>query len=214
MSDLQDDKKTLLKQLHDIEVDGTKQTVAVDTVNDVSIFYPQGPGVPNGTVAAIDYKRSITGLYDPAMRECYVTAGMRPDAPSAMDLKQALNNGQYQTDHSTHIYFHKVDNIAVRDHSVLPSPLQSVCAGLPVYWMEETEAPAPSNTTDAGTARSKRDTLAYSCYSGTVLYYSSYFCCRAAICIYVPGYVYCYSYCYFCRTYGGVGSLVQFSYSC
>ena len=39
-----------------MKLDSNTQKVGVDTTGQVSIFYPQGPGIPNGTVAAINYK--------------------------------------------------------------------------------------------------------------------------------------------------------------
>lgn len=219
LTNLTNENNVLVDNLREITVASTTQKVAVDTKNDVSIFYPQGPGVPNGTVAAIDYQRSITGIYDPQSQECYVTAGMSSGTPNAMALESEINSGQYQANanSATHVYYKKVDNVAVADHSVLPSPLQSICVGLPVYWLEQADAPTTGNTTSVTVSplRKKRQTIAYQCYAGTLLTYPSYYCCRAEVCIYIGGNQwYCYLYCYFCRTYGGVGSLVYYSYSC
>jgi hypothetical protein len=214
LTQLQAQNNILLQDLTQITVNATTQKVAVDTTNQVSIFYPQGPGVANGTVAAIDYKRGITGIYDPNTRECYVTAGIPSGAPGAIALQTEVNSGQYPSGTTSKTYYQMVDNIAVQDHSVLPSPLQPICAGLSVYWMQQATAPATTTNTTSISGRKKRD-LAYACYSGTMLYYPSYFCCRAEVCIYIGnGYWYCYLYCSFCRTYGGVGSLVYYSYSC
>lgn len=167
--------------------DDITQETEVDQDNNVAVFRLTGKGIPDGTIAVLDYTRSMTGLYDPEVKQCFLLGGIRKDIVDPKTLSQHLYGNKTKEDATVTetLNFQKADDYPITDKSILPKPLQASCKHLPTYWMEpatekpdqKSLEPMPTNP-EEGSGRQKR-----ACY-----YYYRYICYR------IGSYYYCYWY--------------------
>jgi hypothetical protein len=125
----------------DIKIDSEKKTVVYRLSTEPD------------KIIVVDYPKSLTGIYDPVARQCYLIAGLRSDAMDSQALSDRLEKNMTQTLKVEKATYQIADSYPVSDKSILPSALKSPCAYLPVYWLE------PDVTTQhEGTGIQKRGT--------------------------------------------------------
>jgi len=114
---------------HDVEINSGQQ---------IAVFRMSGPDVPTGLFTILDYGKSMIGMYHPTTHACYVNGGITRAVADLETYKKGLIPSVYNMNDTTTTmnYFKISDSYPITDKSILPNPLQSVCANLPVYWME------------------------------------------------------------------------------
>jgi hypothetical protein len=134
-----DDLQDIIKTYRHTDKTGTtpiQQDIEVNLGKNTLSFNLQGEGIAPGTVAVVDYSKSITGIYDPQARTCYLIGGI---AKRIVDLKTYNNNMERNVTRPTTVetlQYQLADTYPVNDKAILPSPLKSQCTYLPVYWLE------------------------------------------------------------------------------
>jgi len=117
------------------------QDVEIDMANNYATFYMTGDQFAPGTFATLDYTKSMTGIYEPRSRRCYLIGGIRSEISDLQSLSYMYEkNNTYTGDDRKTFTYVLGDNYPVSDKRILPGPLKSACTSLPVYWLE----PAPS----------------------------------------------------------------------
>jgi len=126
------------------------QDVEIDMANNYAVFYLTGDNITPGTFAILDYTKSMTGLYDPKSRRCYLNGGLPSDVYDVNTLNNLLEKNVTQTEQSVQTFRYKLGNsYPVSDKSILPAPLKRACNSLPVYWMEPAQS-SPHGLTKRG----------------------------------------------------------------
>jgi len=92
------------------------------TANNVAVVNTGGAG----SQAVLDYSKSMTAVYDASKKMCYLVSGIHDDMVDPK-LANAFPTDKYSVDRS----------YSVSDKSLVPAPLQRVCAGLPVHWLQQ-----------------------------------------------------------------------------
>jgi len=123
--------------------------VEIDESKNIVVFQLFGSGFELGTFSVLDYTRSMLGVYDPAAHKCYLIGGITEKFPDLHSLRQHYEQNATAKASERKIFLYVLaDDYPVSDKTILPTPLRSACASLPVYWLE----PAPAS--DSG--RQKR----------------------------------------------------------
>jgi len=134
------------KILVDNDKDQISQDVEVNAQNQYITFRLNRAGMEPGTFAVLDYAKSMTGIYEPRGRQCFLIGGIKSEIA---DL-QTLSNVYDKTTHlnsSAMVTYHYVlaDTYPVSDKKILPVPLQNACTSLPVYWLEPAQTAKTHN---------------------------------------------------------------------
>jgi len=132
------------KVVDDSSKDPVNQDVEIDTLNQYAVFRLNGADLAPGTFAVIDYAKSMTGVYDPEGRQCFLIAGIRSSISDLQTLKTAYeknNSTRVNTTNMETLYYVLADTYPVSDKKILPGPLKNACTTIPVYWLE----PAPAD---------------------------------------------------------------------
>jgi hypothetical protein len=132
------------------KTDGSDKTVKtdieIDTVSNVVVFRLTGSDLTPGTYAVIDYTKSMTGLYEPETRSCYLIAGIRSQITDLASLVDSYSKNTTIVASGQNFDYSLADNYPISDKQFLPAPMKSACASLPTYWLE----PAQPETDDKG----------------------------------------------------------------
>jgi len=159
-------QNTILKfQLANDRSDGGSiKEVEIDQSKNMAVYQLTGPGIEFGSFSVLDYTRSMLGVYDPAAHKCYLIGGISEKFPDLQSLRQHYeqNATAAASERKTYLYV-VADDYPVSDKTILPPPLRSACASLPVYWLE----PAPSS--DSGrTKRGMRSMALAACHRASL----------------------------------------------
>jgi hypothetical protein len=120
-----------------------REEVEIDLTNNYAVFHLTGNSIAPGTFAALDYTKSMTGVYEPRSRRCYLIGGIRSEISDLQSLSNMYEKNITYTETSKKSFNYVIgDNYPVSDKKMLPGPLKSACTSLPVYWLE----PAPDTT--------------------------------------------------------------------
>jgi hypothetical protein len=132
-------KKFHLEDTH--ENNPVKEDVEIDMANNYAVFYMTGPQWAPGTFLALDYTKSMIGIYDPKLRLCYLIGGIdsKINDLQTFSLQFEMNTTYTDADRKK-FYYVLSDNYPVSDKKILPYHLKSACTSLPVYWIQ----PAPA----------------------------------------------------------------------
>jgi hypothetical protein len=113
------------------------QDIEIDTYRNVLIFHLSGEGIGVGTLAVIDYTKSMTGIYDTLARKCLIVGGIQQQLTDPKTFKEMLEKNMTQSGEPTTTLQYQVSHTyPVNDKSILPTVLQRPCARIPVYWLE------------------------------------------------------------------------------
>jgi len=112
------------------------QEVDIDTSNNQLVFRLNGEGIAPGTFAVQDYTKSITGIYDPKERKCYLLSGINKEVVDPRTYSDMLEKNTTASTPIATLNYQIADSYPVSDKSVIPSKLRSACQYLPVYWLE------------------------------------------------------------------------------
>jgi len=116
------------------------QDIQIDMANNYAVFYLTGDSVSPGTFAVLDYTKSMTGIYEPRSRHCYLIGGIKSEISDLQTLSNVFEKNITDAVASGKNFEYVLgDNYPVSDKKILPSPLKNACTSLPVYWLE----PAP-----------------------------------------------------------------------
>jgi len=129
------------------------QDVEIDAVNQYAVFRLNGADLEPGTFAVLDYARSMTGVYDPEGRQCFLIAGIRTSIVDLQTLKTAyekINATHVNTTNEVSFSYTLADTYPVSDKTILPRPLKNACTSIPVYWLEPAQADKTHNIQKRG----------------------------------------------------------------
>jgi len=112
--------------------------VEIDKTSNLVSFYLSGEGVAPGTFAVVDYTKSLTGIYDPNSRRCFLIGGIRNSIADFQTLSSFYEQNATSSVESDdkNLYYKIADDYPVSDKSFIPAPLLTRCASLPVYWLD------------------------------------------------------------------------------
>jgi len=114
------------------------EDIEIDMANNYATFYLTGDSVAPGTFAVLDYTKSMTGIYEPRSRRCYLIGGIKSEITDLQTLRDVLEKNITASGGKNFEYVVGND-YPVSDKTILPGPLKNACTSLPVYWLE----PAP-----------------------------------------------------------------------
>jgi hypothetical protein len=124
------------------------QDIEINTAKQYAVVQINGDSIAPGTYAVLDYSKSMTGIYEPNSRRCYLIAGIQN---RIVDLETIRHYYEKQNGTSNKgevrgetFYYVVADTYPVSDKTILSAPLKTSCASLPVYWLE----PATDDTHD------------------------------------------------------------------
>jgi hypothetical protein len=103
-------------------------------------FRLTGPNYEPGTFAVLDYTRSLTMLYDPKSRSCFVIGGIRKEIADPTLFTTYLEKNITRPAVSTRYSYQIADTYPISDKSILPRSVMKSCAYLPTYWLEPVPA--------------------------------------------------------------------------
>jgi hypothetical protein len=112
------------------------QDIEINKAKNTMVFRLSGDGIEAGTFAVLDYSKSLTGIYDPKEKTCYLIGGIQKDI---VDPNTYANNMDKNVTRPTTVEtlkYQLADTYPVSDKSILPAELKTACAYLPVYWLE------------------------------------------------------------------------------
>lgn len=114
------------------------EDIEIDTNRNTVIVHMNGDGIEPGTFALFDYTKSLTGLYYPKERRCYLIAGIHQGFQDPLRWKESLErNATLQSTNPNKILrYHPTESYPISDKSFLPAALRNVCSLLPVNWLE------------------------------------------------------------------------------
>jgi len=116
---------------------GIKEDVEIDMANNYAVFYLTGPDYAPGTLLALDYTKSMIGIYDPKRRLCYLIGGIDSRINDLQTISYQFEKNTTYTDADRKNFYYVVGNdYPVNDKKILPYHLKNVCASLPVYWLQ------------------------------------------------------------------------------
>jgi len=113
------------------------EDIEIDTANNVVVFRLSGAGMEPGTFAVLDHTKAMTGLYIPETKTCYLLGGIFKDFADAEALSRNLDKNVTRPGHMLTMRYHMAHSYPVSDKSFLPAPMKTVCAHIPVYWLEK-----------------------------------------------------------------------------
>jgi len=117
-----------------------EENVEIDMTNNYAVFHLTGSSIAPGTVAALDYTKSMTGIYEPRSRRCYLIGGIKSEISDLQTLSQLYEKNTTFNEANRKTFRYVIgSNYPVSDKKILPGPLKNACTSLPVYWLE----PAP-----------------------------------------------------------------------
>jgi len=123
-----------------VEADGETKDLAVDVSGHLVVVSlpPAGDdsGEEGGSTLVIDYTKSMTGVYLEETQSCYLIGGVPKSVPSPAEFKQALEAHKDGFNAEDQLSYTVAEDYPIKDHSMLPTPLQSACAGLSLQWLE------------------------------------------------------------------------------
>jgi len=128
-----------VKKYSVMDMSGTtpmREDIEIDMSNNFAVFYLSGDSMMTGTFTVIDYTKSMTGLYEPNSRRCYLGGGIDLEIYDLETLDNMLEKNTTQQETKKNFYYKLGNNFPVSDKSILPAPMKSVCMSLPVYWLE------------------------------------------------------------------------------
>jgi ribosomal silencing factor RsfS len=147
-----------IKIYHRADKTGTTpvhQDIEVNTAKNTVVFHLNGEGIETGTFAVLDYAKSMTGIFDPEARACYLIGGIQKKIADLKTFSDVLEKNVNRTSTVETLQYQTADTYPVNDKAILPSALKSQCAYLPVYWLE----PATETKTIQKRAAVKRSPL-------------------------------------------------------
>jgi len=116
------------------------QDIEIDMSNNYAVFYLTGADIAPGTFATLDYTKSMTGIYEPKSRRCYLIGGIKSEISDIQSLSNMLEKNTTNAETSGKTFYYVLgDNYPVSDKKILPSPMKSSCTSLPVYWLEQAQ---------------------------------------------------------------------------
>jgi len=143
--------------------DPVDRQLEVDTSKNTLVYHLSGNGIEPGTLVVMDYTKSLTGIYDPKSRKCYLIAGIRSDIADPKTVGNMLEKNMTAASKNEELKYRVADSYPASDKSILPAALKEDCTYLPVYWLER--------TIENGKSVQKRD-CHWLCYPiGNGLYY-------------------------------------------
>jgi len=113
-----------------------KEDIEVDTEKNTVVFRLSGQGITPGTFALFDYTKSMTGIYDPEVRKCFLIGGIKSKIADAKTFSDSMEKNVTKPMTIETLQYKMADTYPVNDKTILPSALKSACAHLPVYWLE------------------------------------------------------------------------------
>jgi hypothetical protein len=122
------------------------EDISIYSANNVAIFRLSGPEIPDGSLVAIDYPKSIIIISEPTSKICYLIGGIKMIIGDMNQLNQYLQANKTADPTNTLYYAANVDDYPVTDKSFLPSGISNECNGVPLFWIRqisESEATAP-----------------------------------------------------------------------
>jgi len=131
------------KVVDDSDKTRVSQDVEIDTLNQYAVFRLNGVDMEPGTFAVLDYAKSLTGLYDPKGRQCFLIAGIRSSIVDLQTLSSAYEKNKtnhVNTTNMENLVYVLADTYPVSDKKILPAPLKNSCTSIPVYWLEPASA--------------------------------------------------------------------------
>jgi hypothetical protein len=135
-----------IKMYHSTDKTGTTpvdQDIEVNTAKNTLVFHLNGEGIEPGTFAVLDYSKSMTGVYDPRDRTCYLIGGIQKRILDPMTFNDMLAKNATTPSTVEVLQYQIADTYPINDKAILPSALKSACAYLPVYWLEPAVEPKP-----------------------------------------------------------------------
>jgi hypothetical protein len=118
------------------------EEVELDIANNYIVFFLTGENYGPGTLVALDYTKSMIGIYDAKLRRCYLVGGIRSEIGDLQSFQYLLENNTSLTDVARKVFYHVIgDSYPVSDKKILPYHLKTPCANLPVYWLEPASPP-------------------------------------------------------------------------
>jgi hypothetical protein len=131
-----------VKTYHDMDRSGetpVNRQIEIDTATNTVIFHLSGHGFEPGSLAVLDYPKSLTGIYDPTAKQCFLIAGIWSNLMDPQALSERLEKNLSKPSNIMKVNYQIADDYPVSDKSILPSSLKSPCAYLPVYWLESVQ---------------------------------------------------------------------------
>jgi hypothetical protein len=128
-----------IKTYHTTDKTGStpvEQDVDVNVAKNTMLFHLNGEGIAPGTFAVFDYAKSMTGIYDPKDRTCYLIGGIQKKISDPKSFKDNMEKNTTKLTTVETLQYQIADTYPVNDKAILPSALKSQCAHLPVYWLE------------------------------------------------------------------------------
>jgi len=128
-----------IKKYTVMDMSGTtpmREDIEIDMSKNFALFYLSGDGMMDGTFVVLDYTRSMTGLYEPNSRRCYLGGGLHSDIYDLQTLGSMLEKNTTQQKTEETFSYQLGNNFPVSDKTILPDPMKTVCMSLPIYWLE------------------------------------------------------------------------------
>nr|AHY21741.1 preproalvinellacin [Alvinella pompejana] len=138
------------KVYHIVDDDETEQDIEVDQARDREIIHLKERDSDEYSLPVFDFKQNLGAIYDDLTGSCYVMGGLDSSLPDSVHIQRLLENKTDGNDIVKELDYTVNSERPLRDLSLIPAELQTLCWGKPVFWISKTL------TEDKGSHRQKR----------------------------------------------------------
>nr|WGC76045.1 prepropolaricin [Amphitritides sp. AT-2021] len=138
--------------------------IDLDLDHDREIIRYSGPQYGNTTVAVLDFKKNLAGIYAGVADTCFLIGGLDKRILNTREMDDLLSNQQHQLlgdEDQVEIDYVVDTDHPVKDLSFIPPELHKLCWGKNVYWLERTESHIDGTETRAKRGLLPRVRLCY-----------------------------------------------------